>query len=355
MFGELPQELDIELAPDVQALLEQAERTEDITISPDRSRMAIAGFYSHQVLVLDVSLAAHGQLAMRSESGVLIRCDGFDLPHGVTFLDDDTLCVASRASGLTFFDLSELRGTSGIVKPKPLLDVPGGDGLEVSTPGSLDSRPLGDGRFELVVCNNYSHRVSRHVVDMADGCKLVSSEVILADQFDVPDGVIYSPDRKLIAVSNHHEYAVQFYELGAITGPDTPPVAVLHETGFPHGLAFACGGECFFVADAGLPYVHMFKADGGNWRGGFAPCGHMQVLNTQQFMLGRADPAEGGPKGLCAYDDLDLLMMTCEFKQLMAFRLSEVIDYCASDHARNGFARAKAMYEAMPIMSVKQI
>lgn len=343
-------EVRFEAPDDVVALIAAAGRTEDIDFSPSRRRIALAGFHSECVIVLDVSHDAGQCPTIRAHRAVDVRCDQFALPHGVRFLGEYLLAVANRAGGVVVLDLSSLPAGCGQVKLHPLAEVPGGEGLHVTTPGSLDAVRV-DGGFEIIACNNYADRVTRHRLRTDGGqARFSSHEVILAGQFEVPDGAAVSADGKLLAISNHHKEWVDVYELPLRGGVDTEPVARLLNAGFPHGISFARQDGYFLVADAGAPAVYVYERGPDGWIGEFQKAGGLQTLSTQQFMMGRSDQAEGGPKGLCVLDDLDLVGLTCEFRQLAFYRLDEFIGSVMEVDQFTNLQAALKRYSVMPIM-----
>lgn len=343
-------EVRFEAPDDVGELIAAAGRTEDIDFSPSRRRIALAGFYSKRIILLDVSHDASQQSIIRAHRAVDIRCDQFALPHGVRFLDEDLLAVANRAGGLIVLDLGSLPAGSSQVKLRPLAEVPGGEGLHITTPGSLDAIRV-DGGFEIIACNNYADRVTCHRLRTGDApAEFTSHEVMLAGQFEVPDGAAVSADGKLLAISNHHKEWVDVYELPLTGGVATEPVARLLDAGFPHGISFAKQDRYFLVADAGAPAVYVYERGPDGWVGDIQKAGGLQTLSTQEFMRGRSDPAEGGPKGLCVLDDLDLIGLTCEFRQLALYRLGAFIDRAIEEDQFASLQAALQRYSLMPIM-----
>ena len=91
------------------------------------------------------------------------------------------------------------------------------------------------------------------------------------------------------------------YAAGADLDTHTEPVAVLRGVVYPHGLHFTSDGRSLVVADAGRPLVHVFAADGDEWRGAGYPIASHRVMDEPNVPPGEHDTQEGGPKGL----DLD--------------------------------------------------
>ena len=75
----------------------------------------------------------------------------------------------------------------------------------------------------VLTCNNYSHRVTRHVLDRTADYRLVSKEVFLRRGLIIPDGIALSHDGRWIAVSSHGTHDVKLYSRFRHTGPKRSP------------------------------------------------------------------------------------------------------------------------------------
>src|SRR5690606_6035906 len=90
------------------------------------------------------------------------------------------------------------------------------------------------------------------------------------------------------------------------------PDATLRGILYPHGLRFSPDGGLLFAADAGAPFVHVYRNDGAAWRGDLYPVASLRVIDDASYNRGRANPQEGGPKGLDLSPDGSVLVVTCE-------------------------------------------
>jgi hypothetical protein len=120
---------------------------------------------------------------------------------------------------------------------------------------------------EVLICNNYGHTVTRHLLDRAADGAMRNSEILLNKYLNGPDGVSLSPDRRWIAVSNHTTHNVLLYENSPALNSDAKPDGILRCIYYPHGLRFSADGRHLFVADAGAPYLHIYAQDPDQWRG----------------------------------------------------------------------------------------
>jgi hypothetical protein len=174
------------------------------------------------------------------------------------------------------------------------------------------------------VCNNYVHHVSRHLVDRRDGYTLIASDVLTHDGLAVPDGVTHSPSGQWIAVSNHGHHNVLIFRNDSDLGPASKPAAVLNGIQYPHGVRFAVDGRTAFVADAGAPFVHVYRG-GEEWAGELEPDVSIRVLSEECYLRGRTDPSQGGPKGVDVTADQRLMVISCEEERFAFFDVSELL------------------------------
>src|SRR4051794_31335695 len=81
----------------VQAVIHGMGRTEDVRFSPNNRRLAVAAFNNHRIVLFDVDITAAAGTQQMALTGVVeLSSPSFHYPHGVDFIDDETLVVASR-------------------------------------------------------------------------------------------------------------------------------------------------------------------------------------------------------------------------------------------------------------------
>jgi hypothetical protein len=319
------QQLEFRASNAVRSMLAEIGRTEDVRFSPDNRLLVLAGFGLNHLLILRIAIE-------RSEAGLLViaddfmelTSDGIGSAHGVDFLDDRTLAVANRDGLVTILEIpaGELAGRQSHIDP--IQELSGGMFCKLKSPGSIAARRDAGGRISLLVCNNYTHRVTQHVVDPARGYRIRRNRVLLERSLDIPDGIAVSYDERWIAVSNHNTHEVLLFDADALLGPWTEPAGVLADVEYPHGLRFTPDDRHLLVADAGAPLIHVYER-GDGWTGTRDPFRSVTVLDDETFMRGRSNPQEGGPKGLDIDRSGKVVAMTCEEQPLAFFALDEMI------------------------------
>lgn len=308
---------EFEASDEARAALAAVGRTEDLLFSPDGTRLAIAGYEQSKVLLLDIE-PGNG---LRFGRSLFIESSGFDHPHGFAWLDDETLIVANRMGQAPIVRIPRHTNERNVtVEPVTVLGEIETDLIDA--PGSVAVRHLSDGISEVLVCNNYVHKVTRHLIDRQDGYKVLSSDVVAHEGLNIPDGVVYSHSTRWMAISSHETNSVLIYETSRF-GVEDKPVGTLLGMMYPHGLRFSPDDRAIFVADAGAPVVHVYAQDGADWSGTHHPVDALEVIEPEPFKRGNWNPAEGGPKGLVLSPDGRFLGVTCEEEPLAVFDLTE--------------------------------
>jgi DNA-binding beta-propeller fold protein YncE len=309
---------------DVRAAIDRIGRTEDVQFSPDGSRLAVAGFTENRILVLGIEADWDtDDPKVAFTKSLEFNSDELRNPHGLSWLDDRTLAIANRSGHLTIFELPE-EPASGRTQLSPVRTL--GDHATdlLKTPGSVSAVPVGLDLFELIVCNNYVHHISRHLVDRRDDYALIASDVLTHDGLAVPDGVTHSPSGRWIAVSNHGHHNVLIFRNDADLSPASRPVAVLNGIQYPHGVRFSEDGRTILVADAGAPFVHVYRA-WKEWTGDLQPDVSVRVLSEESYLRGRTDPSQGGPKGVDITADQRLMVISCEEERFAFFDVRDLL------------------------------
>jgi hypothetical protein len=314
-------------APDpVEAVIKQMGRTEDVVFSPSNRRLAVAGFRANTIAVFDIALTrTDGAIGISIPRVIELYAPFLTEPHGVCFLDEQTLAVANRLGHVHIFDapLPQTPHERHLVTHRK--SILGGAAALVRTPGSVAVTSVDEEWIELAVCNNYANYVTRHVIRKGNDLEISREEVLLEAGLDIPDGICYSPDQRWIAVSNHNTHSVFVYERTPALNRACEPNAILRNVLCPHGIRFTPDGAFILVADASAPFVNVYKRDGAAWRGLYDPHSQFPVMAPALFTRGRSNPQEGGPKGIDVDKNMDVLVSTCEFQTLAFFDLAEVL------------------------------
>ena len=310
----------------VDAVIKQLGRTEDVVFSPSNKRLAIAGFRANKIAVFDIALTRKNGVSEVSIPRVMELHAPFLIePHGICFLDEQTLAVANRGEFVHILDapLPETPHEQCSVIARKTIR--GGAAALVHTPGSVAISAIDAESFELAVCNNAANYVTRHVVRNGDEIDVSREEVFLEAGLDIPDGICYSPDQRWIAVSNHNTHSVFVYDRTRALNRHSLPSAVLRNVLCPHGIRFTPDDKFILVADASACYVNVYKRDEGGWKGVYDPYSLFPVMEPAVFKRGRLNPQEGGPKGIDVDKDMTVLVSTCEFQTLAFFDLARVL------------------------------
>jgi len=318
-------EIDFQAPDGVRAVIESMGRTEDVRFSPNNRRLAVAVFNRNRIAVLDIEIEASAAATDVALTGVIeVSSPHLKYPHGLDFIDDETVVIASRKGDVSIFKLPPAGSGSGELSPVQVLRA--GEASLLNSPGSVSVIRKDQALSELLICNNSGHSVTRHLLDCTTGCSVKSSEVLLKKWLNLPDGVCVSHDRRWIAVSNHNTHGVLLYENSPSLNEHASPDGVLRGVYFPHGLRFSVDGRYIFVADAGAPFVHIYASEGQGWRGARGPVASFRVMDESVFLRGRHNPQEGGPKGIDIDRGMNVLVATSEHQPLIFFDLPAVLD-----------------------------
>jgi DNA-binding beta-propeller fold protein YncE len=312
-----PIAISVEASPDVRAALHRFGRTEDVRFSPDQRRLALPSFDHNSIAVVDVEIGLHDGGPSVSVTGVVeLTAPELDYPHGVDFLDDDTLVVANRNATVGLFrlpsdDTAELQ-TIGL---EPGFELMHGPSAVAMTVGAEDA--------EILIGHRHRNVLTRHVLrcDASGAFAVTDNSVLLQEWITVVDGAAMSPDGRWLALSNPWHQHVLVYD--AITLPHrTDPACVLRGASYPHGVRFGPDGGQLYVADAGSPHVHVHTRVGDSWDGVHYPTRSIRVMDDDVFQQGRSNCREGGPKGVDVDASGRVLAVTSERQPLAFFDVS---------------------------------
>lgn len=319
-------ELPYAAPPSVAAAVAVLGRTEDVRFSPSARRLAVASFHRNRVAVFDVDIAsapAAPQIALTG--GVELSSPALQWPHGVDFIDDDTVIVTSRRRDAALFTLPPGRPGVPSHEVLPFATWPADQTTHLNAPGSVVVTRLEEDGCEVLICNNDGHTVTRHRLGRGADRAIRHSEILLQKYLDIPDGVSVSPDRRWIAVSNHTSHNVLLYENSPALNAGSTPDGILRRAYYPHGVRFSPDGRHLFLADAGAPCLHIYAQDSDQWRGVRDPIATVRIMDDAMFDRGRRNPEEGGPKGLDIDARSNVLVVTSECQPLAFFEVSALL------------------------------
>jgi hypothetical protein len=308
------------------AALASLGRTEDVQFSPDDRRLAIVGFKQNKVLILDIKIkTAKSKILVLCEDWLEITSPAFNYPHGVFWIDGSTLIVANRGGEAPILKIPSKKPDNKSVEILPVETIRR-DRDRLHSPGSVSVSKIGRDLYDVVICNNYAHNVSRHLLDERDNFSAKGSCRLLAKGLDVPDGISHSNSGEWLAVSNHNKNAVFIFRNDSSLDEESDPVGKLRGVSYPHGLRFSRDDRYIFVADAGAPIVHVFKMNYRGWSGKHFPVYELRVMDEETFKRGHINPKEGGPKGIDLTSDDRVLAVSCEEEPIVFFDVRKMID-----------------------------
>ena len=313
-------EIEFDASSDVRAALDRFGRTEDVRYSPNNRRLALPSFDRNAVAVVDIEI--DDERPMVTATGMAeFTAPGLDYPHGVEFLNDETIIVANRNASVTAFRLPS--ADSGVGRGELLpIDLPSAHGFKLlHGPSAIAVMTRSDGTADVLIGHRYADTLTRHVLatDSDGSLRVATNEVLLQRRITIVDGVAVSPDGAWIAVSNPWHQNVLVYENTASLHEHSEPDGILRGASYPHGVRFGPDGRHLFVADAGSPYVHVHARHGDSWRGVQYPAASLRAMDHDVFQRGRYNCREGGPKGVDVDRRGRVLTVTSECQPLAFF------------------------------------
>jgi len=304
-------------------------RTEDIKFSPGNGRLALASYSKNKAAVFDIDICDSSNGIQIDITGVAeIHSKHFSNPHGLDFIDDETFIVSNRTGDVLIFKLSAGKLANNRYELEPLGVIGSDHGL--NAPGSLSVAHKDRNVYDVLICNNDGNSITRHLLNSATNCSVTHDEVLLKKWLDIPDGICVSTNRRWIAVSNHKMHSVLVYENSPALNEDSDPDCILRQVFFPHGLRFTADDHYLVVADAGAPYVHIYRREGPSWRGVRNPLASYRVMSEEVFLRGRYNPMEGGPKGVDINNAANVLVTTNECQNLAFFDFAKILETASS-------------------------
>jgi hypothetical protein len=317
------------------------DRTEDIAFSPTSRRLAVAAFNRHRIVVFDLDpLSVEGKGRVSLTGGVELSSRALRQPHGVDFIDDDTIVVASRTGDVNIFALPPGEPDVPLREMSPISTWPAGKTNLLQAPGAVAVIGAERNRHEILICNNGAHTVTKHSWSRLACDTNGHGAVLLQRYLDVPDGVACSGDHRWIAVSNHTLHCILVYRNSSSLSGDTEPTGILRGVTYPHGVCFTADSNHLFVADAGAPSIHIYARQPHDWCGVRYPAASLRIMDDDTFMRGHQHRNEGGPKGLDIDSGSSLLAVTSHHLPLAFFSVPSML--AGTDH---GATRERTAFE----------
>jgi hypothetical protein len=315
-------DIAFDASPDVRRAIDRFGRTEDVKFSPDNRRVALSSVEDGSIAIVDVEVTIGGDHPKVTVIGATkVTAPGLDYPHGVAFLDDDTIVVANRNASVNVFRL--LAGDGKVERVQlAAADPASGFGFELlQGPNSLATTKRVDADTQVVIGHRDAGILTRHLVheDQSGLLRVTGNEVLLRRWISVVDGVAVSRDGASLAVSNPWHQNVLVYDPASPGHEDSEPACILRGASYPHGVCFSADGRHLFVADAASPRVHVHAREGDSWRGVQYPATSVRVMDDDEFRSGRRSSSDGGPKGVDVDRSGRVLAVTCRSRPLAFF------------------------------------
>jgi DNA-binding beta-propeller fold protein YncE len=311
--------ISFKAATHVKDTLDGIGRTEDLAFSPDNRKLAIAAYTQNKILMLDIGISAtaDGNNIFISDCYEIVSAD-INLPHGIAWLDDQTIIVGNRFGQAIVLAVPSTQITQKQLELTAVQILPAVSNNSQHSNDCLAATPLGQGLYEVLVCSNSGNYVASHILDSTNGFSVIGGAILLENKIQIPDGVAFSPDRRWIAVSNHTNHSVYIYENVKSLNPASEPCAVLPGITYPHGITFTECAKFLFVTAAGDPFIYCYHNHSGEWHGEYLPFTKFKSLDDETFKRGNYNEQEGGTKGICFANNSNIMAMTCS-EQPLAF------------------------------------
>jgi hypothetical protein len=303
-------EIEVDAPPPVLDALRRCGRIEDAGFSPDNRRLALPCFDRNSVAIVDVTITASTDAPRVALTEIAERrAPVLAKPHGVEFLDDDTIVVANRGGRVALLDVASGTAVDG--------------GFEqLVAPSALTVVRTGDRATEVLVCDTVNDVVTRHLLD-ADA-RVMTNDVLLRKWLIFPDSVAVSDDDRWTAVCNHYGFVVMLYRRDAPLSENSDPVCLLRGAMYPHGVHFSAGGRRLFVADSRRPHVHVYARHGDTWQGVHHPDASIRVMTDEMFARGESSTA--GPKGIVIDHTGRVMIVTFEHRPPLFFDVVAMVE-----------------------------
>lgn len=301
-------------------------RSEDVRFSPSGRLLAVLATQG-KILLFTVDTIAR---PVRAEFLTALVSSDLQAPHGLDWIDEETLVVANRRAGIAFLRVPRVHqweleteiaafttvqphwfGAPGEMRPLPTRSI-------MTGPGSV--RIHGESIY--VTCNK-ANTVTRHRLLEGPSC----DEGTLAAQegIEIPDSVAITRDGAWLAVSDHGHSRVLIFRPG-----ETSPCGQLSDPGLrhPHGLAMVRNGKLLIVADAGGRGLYVFYAPDGTWDVvQTAAASQTEGVAEAVFDRVRSETPEivraleGGTKGVDVSKDDRVVVSTCRGQTLRFYAI----------------------------------
>ena len=289
-------------------------RTEDLRFSPDRTRLAVVSFNHHKIFMFDISMMVQDSTKyIKINDCTEFKSATLKYPHGMVWIDDNTIAVTSRGGKTDIFKLPSRSSVNKLAELKSIKSF----GI-VKAPSSITMKQSRNA-LQLLIVSNPANSVTVH--DLSPSYSNVTNErVFLKHNLNLPDGIALSGDHKYIAVSNHGGHNILIYEYSENLNESSSPIAILNGVQYPHGLVF--NGTSLLVTDAGSPFISVYEPNDGKWLDQENSSLKIQMMSDEAFKMGNISVHEGGFKGIDIISEWQVAAVTCSNCPLAFFDLN---------------------------------
>nr|WP_294841262.1 hypothetical protein [uncultured Methylotenera sp.] len=320
-------EINFESTEDILNKLRSIGRTEDLAFSPNNSKLAIASYALSKVLIFDINItSSYPTPKISLDSACEINSPSIHLPHGIAWINNNTIIVANRSSNATILEIPDTKGHTNPVKLIALQVLPPINESALHSTDCIDVHSLGGGLHEVFICSNSGNFVSHYILDESESFSVKASAFLLKKDICIPDGVTVSQDGKWLAISNHEHHQALIYANIQSLNCNSQPSAILNGASYPHGITFSHDQQFIFLADAGTPFVYVYHNNTNNWSGDYYPTAKIKIMDDETFQLGHNNLQEGGAKGISITRDSTVIAITCSNKPLAFFHVKDFVN-----------------------------
>jgi len=301
-------------------------RSEDVRFSPSGNRLIVATT-ENKLLLFQVDVAS---VPINVKLLTALTSNDLDSPHGVDWINEDTIVVANRRAGLALFQVPKCdtwvsetsiqalstHQSSWFGAAGELREVNGR--MVMTGPGS--SR-ISQG-YVYVGCN-YKGTVTRH--DFNNMAAFSQGELVAKENIKIPDSSAVSPNGIFLVVSDHENGRLLVFRLGdSFPCGEISDPCLIH----PHGVVFDCSGSLLICADAGSRNLFLFHSPSGDWSSKIskaATC--VEALEIGIFDRVRQETPkrfrnlEGGYKGVDIIYNGKVIVTTCRGQTVQFFAI----------------------------------
>jgi len=238
--------LSINASPKAAAALAEATRTEDVCMTKDGTRLAVAGFSENKIFIFSIQITRHAEsVDIQISDYLAISSSSFQDPHGLTFLGRDHLVVCNREGDVCIFRIPSMEASISEVTLDPIERISGQGFLraKVKNAGSLVAYELAENIYRIIVCSDQWHFVTAHRITLGETPGIVHEGVLLQNGLKIPDGAAISPDHKWISITNHVHGEVLLFKNTDKLNKQSEPDARLTGLVCPHGVDFDPSGN----------------------------------------------------------------------------------------------------------------